>query len=76
MAEFSLMLNELERTELLRILKNSLGETRVEVHHTHTPGYRENVKHEEDTIRGLLQKVQNLDTELVTTGRVGRGLNN
>lgn len=75
MAEFNLTLNEQERTELLRLLKNSLGETRVEVHHTHTPGYRESVKHEEDTIRGLLQKVQDLNMGLVTTGSPERGLN-
>jgi len=58
MAEFNLLINEQERAELLRILESSLGETRVEVHHTHTPGYRENVKHEEEVIRSLLQKVQ------------------
>jgi hypothetical protein len=58
MAEFNLLLNAQEREELLRVLKSSLGETRVEVHHTHTPGYRENVKQEEEVIRGLLQKLQ------------------
>lgn len=58
MAEFNLLINEQERAELLRVLKSSLGETRVEVHHTHTPGYRENVQHEEEVIRGLLKKIQ------------------
>ncbi|HLJ93398.1 MAG TPA: hypothetical protein VKU02_09440 [Gemmataceae bacterium] len=58
MAEFNLIINEQERTELLRVLKNSLGETRVEVHHTHTPGYRESVQHEEEVLRGLLEKIQ------------------
>jgi hypothetical protein len=58
MAEFHLLLNAQEREELLRVLRSSLGETRVEVHHTHTPGFRENVKHEEEVIRGLLQKLQ------------------
>jgi hypothetical protein len=58
MAEFNLMINEQERSELLRILRDYLGQTRVEVHHTHTPGYRENVKHEEEVIRGLLQRLQ------------------
>jgi hypothetical protein len=61
MAEFSLVINEQERNELLRLLKNSLGETRVEVHRTHTPGYREDVKHEEQVIRNLLEKIQRLD---------------
>ncbi len=36
MAEFNLVINEQERAELLRLLRNSLGETRVEVHRTHT----------------------------------------
>ena len=58
MAEFNLLINEQERAELLRVLKNSLGETRVEVHHTHTPAYRESVKEEEEVIRGLLEKIQ------------------
>jgi hypothetical protein len=58
MAEFNLLINEQERNELLRVLRNSLGETRVEVHHTHTPGYRESVKREEEVIRGLLQKIE------------------
>lgn len=57
MAEFNLLINEQERAELLRLLRNSLGETRVEVHHTHTPDYRESVKHEEEVIRGLLEKL-------------------
>jgi hypothetical protein len=61
MAQFNLLINAQEREELLRVLKNSLGETRVEVHHTHTPGYRESVKHEEEVIRGLLQKIQGID---------------
>jgi hypothetical protein len=68
MAEFNLMFTEQERMELLRILKNYLGETRVEVHHTHTPGYRENVKHEEETIRSLLQKLQELEVRLAPSG--------
>jgi hypothetical protein len=66
MAEFNLPLSDQERTELLRILKNYLGETRVEVHHTHTPGYRENVKHEEEVIRGLLEKLQRFEAGVVT----------
>jgi hypothetical protein len=62
MAEFNLVINEKERNELLRLLKSSLGETRVEVHRTHTPGYREDVKQEEQVIRNLLEKVQRFET--------------
>ncbi len=58
MAEFTLTLNSQERAELLRLLENSLKETRVEVHRTHTPGFRENVQLEEQVLRGLLDKVR------------------
>jgi hypothetical protein len=58
MAEFTLVLNERERQELLLLLETSLKETRVEVHRTHTPGYRENVQQEESLLRGLLEKVR------------------
>jgi hypothetical protein len=58
MAEFTLTLNEQERAVLERLLNQSLGDTRVEVHHTHTPGYREEVLREENLIRGLLAKVR------------------
>ena len=58
MGEFNLVITEQEREELLRLLKSSLGETRVEVHRTHTPGFREDVKHEEQVIRTLLEKVE------------------
>jgi hypothetical protein len=58
MADFTLTLSENERAELLRLLEESLKDTRVEVHRTHTPGYRENVQLEESILRGLLQKVR------------------
>jgi hypothetical protein len=60
MAEFDLKINDQERTELLRLLTSSLGETRVEVHRTHSPDYRETVKHEEEVIRHLLEKIEGL----------------
>ena len=72
MTEFNLPINDSERAQLLRVLKNSLGETRVEVHHTHTPGYRESVKHEEDVIRGLLQKLENGPTDVAIRGSLSK----
>ncbi len=60
MAEFNLSINEQERTELLNLLRQSLGETRVEVHRTHTPGYREEVQRQEKVIRDLLDKLSKL----------------
>lgn len=49
-----------ERVELLRLLERELGEVRVEVHHTHTPDFRENVLHQEAVLRRLLAKVNGL----------------
>jgi len=73
MAEFDLKINEQERTELLRLLTSSLGETRVEVHRTHTPDYRETVKHEEDVIRHLLEKIQGLEGNPARPSRARTG---
>ncbi len=58
MSEFTLVIDDQERSELLRILERALGEARVEAHHTHTPDYREEVQQEEALLRGLLQRVR------------------
>lgn len=58
MPEFTLTLTEAERAELLRLLEQSFKDTRVEVHRTHTPGYRESVQLEEATLRGLIDKLK------------------
>ena len=58
MADFHLPLNDQERDYLQALLKTMLTETRVEVHRTHTPGFREKVIAEEELVRGLLAKLQ------------------
>lgn len=58
MAEFHLQLSEREKQYLEGLLASALGETRVEAHRTHTPGYREQVLSEENLVRELLDKVQ------------------
>jgi hypothetical protein len=59
MAVVNLSLTPEERALLVRLLEIALGETRVELRHTHySPAFREEVKHEEDLIRDLLQKVR------------------
>ncbi len=58
MAETQLTLNAEEREYLERLLQAALQETRSEVHHTHTPDFRDKVQHEESVVRGLLTKVQ------------------
>ena len=44
----------------MTLLERALGETRVEVHRTHTPGFRDQVLHQEAVIRRLLEKLQRL----------------
>jgi hypothetical protein len=58
MAEHYLILTAEERVYLVDLLNSVLSETRVEVHRTHTPAYREQVLHAEDVVRGLLTKLR------------------
>jgi len=53
-----LTLDEPESTELVRLLELTLGETRVEVHRTHTPEFRAGVQHEEAILKSILDKLQ------------------
>lgn len=57
-AETPVTLTQEERTYLARVLQNAIGETRVEVHRTHSPQFRERVLNEEKLIRGLLSKLE------------------
>ena len=56
----SFMINEEERTELIRLLQQACGESRIEMHRTHTPEYRERVSGEQALLRGLLEKFQHM----------------
>lgn len=56
----SFLINEEERAELVRMLEHVLRDTRVEIHRTHTPEFRERVRAEETLLRGLLDKFQHL----------------
>ncbi len=56
----SFMISEEERAELILLLERVLGETRVEIHRTHTPEYRERVLGEQALLRGLLDKFQHM----------------
>jgi hypothetical protein len=49
---------EQERSELLGLLEQALGETRVEVHRTHTPDFREQVQRREEILRRLIEKLR------------------
>jgi len=52
------MFSEEERVEMVRLLEQILRETRVEIHRTHTPDYRDRVIGQESLLRGLLAKLQ------------------
>ncbi len=58
--EDQLIIDAEKRAELVTLLERALGETRVEVHRTHTPGFRDQVLHQEAVIRRLLEKLQRL----------------
>ena len=59
MNEFLLRLSQDERNMLSRLLETALGESRVEVHHTHfSPAFRQQVLDEESGISRLLAKLK------------------
>jgi len=43
--DYHLTIDDGERAELVVLLERAMGETRVEVHRTHTPALREQVMH-------------------------------
>jgi hypothetical protein len=51
-----------ESTELLQLVESALKETRVEVHRTHTPGFRDKVQHSEEVLRAIATKLRSLGT--------------
>ncbi len=59
----TLTISEVERAEIVRLLEQVLGETRVEVHRTHTPEYRDRVQAAESLLRGLLDKFSQLKVD-------------
>ena len=58
MADIQITLSSDEKQYLLRTLQTAIGESRVEVHRTHTPDFRERVLAEEKLLRGLLAKLE------------------
>lgn len=56
----TLTLSSEERDSLLGLLRQTLGEARVEVHRTHTPAWRELVIGQEVLIRNLIAKLERL----------------
>ena len=59
MAELQLLLTAEERDVLLGLLDRELRDTRVESRHTDfSPDYQDQVKREEEVLRGLLDKLR------------------
>jgi len=57
-SEFTLTLTEDERTLLLSFLEQALREKAIEVHRTDSLDYRKYVQHQEDLLRGLIEKMR------------------
>jgi hypothetical protein len=54
----TLRLTPQERQLLLGMLEQALGDTRVEVHHTRTPGYRDGLREQVSLIGQLIEKLR------------------
>jgi len=61
----TLTLSGEERESLLRLLRQTLGEARVEMHRTHTPAFRESVSGEQSVIRALIEKLERASAEQI-----------
>lgn len=58
MPDYRISLTEEEKDTLKSLLRTELDDSRVEVHHTITPTFRDQVKRQEELIRGLLSKLE------------------
>ena len=57
MPDYKIALTEAERNALRTLLRTELNDSRVELHHTKTPVFRDQVKRQEELIRDLLGKL-------------------
>jgi hypothetical protein len=60
---YTLVLDEQEKNELSQLLDQALRETRVEVHRTHTPDFRDHVQSREELLRRLIEKLRQVSAE-------------
>ena len=58
-------LNSEERDELIGLVENYLSDTRVEVRRTHTTEFRHTLKHEQDVLERLLDKLRHVADDLI-----------
>lgn len=59
-AAFTLSITEEERAELLQLLEQALSNTHMERRRTEAPDYHQQVVHEEELLRILVDKVRRL----------------
>ena len=69
MTEFTIALNENERNELIRIINQEIEDTRVEMHRTHSPAFRDDVKNEEELLGRLLAKLTRQPQSAASPGK-------
>jgi hypothetical protein len=62
-ADYTLTLSGQERDCLLGLLRQALGEARVEAHRTHTPDFRDLVLGQEALLRALIERLVGLRPE-------------
>ncbi|MFI5455701.1 MAG: hypothetical protein ACHRXM_09645 [Isosphaerales bacterium] len=60
LSSHTLTLSSEERDTLLDLLRQALGETRVEVHRTHTPAFRDKVLGQECIIRAVIERLEQI----------------
>ncbi len=60
LAHFTLDLTEAEQQELVNLLEEKLDELGVEIRHTDSRAFRDDLSHEETTLRSLIAKVRQL----------------
>jgi hypothetical protein len=58
MGAFTLTLDDQEKAYLANLVDSDLRETRVEMRHTRTPGFHDELIIREKLVRGLLEKLQ------------------
>jgi hypothetical protein len=73
-AGYTLTITSGERDGLVALLRQSLAETRVEAHHTHTPAFRDMVLGQEAAIRVLIDKLVQVGADPGTSCSIAAGI--
>jgi len=72
---YTVTLSGEERESLLRLLRQTLGDARVEMHRTHSPAFRELIFGEQAVIKALVEKLERTSTDqLAVSPRMPAGI--